>query len=783
MDLIRGTNKKILVLINGPTGKDKMSGRPLSGWKASVLDEALSKSCVGPCDYNILSINETYKSWFAYKRLFQDKACKIPTPELAFRFDKIDKMIDKLNPNIIICLGALPSVYAGIGPNVGKHRGYINKGRNDRKYIATYDMDHLRKLYGDRVIFDLDIRKACANSSSPELSYVPFNANVAPSFEETIRFLSSIKEGDVIAHDIETTWDNIRCWGLCVNGDKTIVMPFHKTADNTTIEIGKLFCSDDSYSGYGDVNYYTDTQEKAVLTMLNNIMGNDKIYKVAHNASFDHTLVGEYFGIDIKGLVGDTMLMHHAIYSELPKNLDFCISIYTDIPFYSDYNPASDKSTWTYNAWDCIGCYKIYEELDKLNNRFEVKDFYTHHIQPTMQACNNVQNTGIKIDIEKRDKLKNKYSEEMDVIITKLKDITGSDLNPNSPKQMIDFFYGDLKIKPYKDRNTMQPTVDKFALKKIKDNYPVHAELVDTITRYKKLGGYINKVLSCNLKGDRIHTSYNVAGTVNGRLASSKDLFGNGFNLQQIDKTEIRSIFITDNEDEVWIKADLSQAESMAVAWIANIRLLIDRFLYDENFDIHRWNGSNTFGIPEHEVTSKQRSLAKPGVHGGNYQLGPGTASLIYGTTYQQAKDSLNAYKNALPGLEVWWAGVDNQLHNKRMLRTRMGRIRQFTGRLDKSTLRSAIAFEPQSTVADIINRALYILLVLLEPTGFRPVLQVHDEIDFIGPKKNLGEAVSIIRNVMEYPIKYPNVKEPMCIPCDFEIGDNWYDLKDLSSE
>jgi DNA polymerase-1 len=251
-------------------------------------------------------------------------------------------------------------------------------------------------------------------------------------------------------------------------------------------------------------------------------------------------------------------------------------------------------------------------------------------------------------------------------------------------------------------------------------------------------------------------------------------------NIQQFNKDSTRRIIIA--PDNHWfVKSDLSQAEVRVVAWVANIRSLIERFTNDPDFDIHRWNASNIFERSEGSITKSERSIAKAGVHGGNYGLREKKAATIYGLSIADAKRSLETYRRELPEVAQWWLDIQETIHATRTLFSPLGRRRTFYARLDDALYRSAYSFIPQATVVDIINRALYLSDLALARCSAYPILQIHDELCFIVPKGALGSALEKIKNLMEYPVKVKGIPEPMTIPCDLSYGPNWWDQEEVT--
>lgn len=239
-----------------------------------------------------------------------------------------------------------------------------------------------------------------------------------------------------------------------------------------------------------------------------------------------------------------------------------------------------------------------------------------------------------------------------------------------------------------------------------------------------------------------------------------------------IPRGEFRRLFCAD-PGKVLIKADLKQAEYMCFCWFAPVHELVERYVNDPEFDVHRLNASLVWGIPEHTVTKSQRSKAKNGVYAGTYKVGALKISRLYNMPFKDAKFILERYQSIRPELAMWWNDVKDRVKATRSLTNPLGRQRIFFGRMDDDTFRAAYSHSCQSTVADIILRA----LVALDRQGVELLLQVHDEIVCQCPEDLVDETVAKVKAAMEIPITIPGVKYPLCIPTEISVGPNWYDV------
>jgi DNA polymerase-1 len=361
----------------------------------------------------------------------------------------------------------------------------------------------------------------------------------------------------------------------------------------------------------------------------------------------------------------------------------------------------------------------------------------------------------------------------------KLSGIAGIDLNPASNKQMGEYLYGKLGLPIQRNRKTGEQTVDENAINSLSAKHPQHAEFFSNLLEWRERQKLISTYLEIPLTLDnRLTTSFNCVGTVNGRCNSSKTLWGTGTNLQNIPKRSalgrpLRRMFIADPGYTI-IKADLSQAQFRAVCWLGKMQRLMDRYLQNPKFDVHKWVASLIYRVEEVQVIDDQRNIAKNGVYGGTFHMMPKTAAVTYKIPLAEATFVLNAFWKALPEIPLWWKQVEHAINTTRTLVSPHGRVRSFMGRIDDSLYRDAYAFCPQAIEADIIHRAIILSESLL--LHAEAVLQIHDEIVFSCRTEHLGDTLPLIKTIMEQPIFFEGVKEPLIIPSDVSYGPNWLD-------
>ena len=418
---------------------------------------------------------------------------------------------------------------------------------------------------------------------------------------------------------------------------------------------------------------------------------------------------------------------------------------------------------------------------------------YRSHVHPLAIALAAAQDRGVLIDKVARAELVTRFKQKVADTQVKVNGLIGREININSPKQVKELLYDEMKLPTvYKDKKI---TTDEDAILRLHKQYP-NEPVLTLIISYRKDSKLISTFLEAEVDDDgRIRTSYNVSGTKNFRISSSKNLWGSGTNLQNIPigrrpgVENIRHIFVA-SPGCSFVKGDLSQAETMTVARILcryNDYALWDKYINDQNFDIHKWAAAPIFRVPEVDVTPYQRTVGKAANHAGNYCAGPGVIQsearkyAIDGIDYPMAKRIIDTRRAAIPGLVKWWKDVEVQIRRTRTMTTCLGRRRLFFGRFDdNATIRDAVAFEPQSTVGDVCNtifRRLYTTATKLrQKFSWLPVLQVHDEVVVETPDEYIEEVKAEMKKAAIVPLWLNKDMEPLIIPIDITVGKNWKD-------
>lgn len=438
----------------------------------------------------------------------------------------------------------------------------------------------------------------------------------------------------------------------------------------------------------------------------------------------------------------------------------------------------------TYNGLDCCVTRDVFNALHpQLDNMTGATYALSQALQgPTIE----MRYRGVLVDQARKSEVIEEYYAIIEILEAQLNKIVFDGIgmlsfNWRSYADLQRLFYDELGIPPI--RKGGRPTCDRAAREKL-EVYPLAQQLVKHINLLTELGDKISVLKTDIDKDGRIRTSYNIAGTSTGRFSSSLSEFGTGGNLQNIEES-LRSIFIADPGYK-FAKCDAKSGESFCVGAIEWNLFNDDRYLSAcESGDPHTavaricwpqlpWTGDLKIdkGIAETPFYRHYtyRFMCKKLGHGSNYGGQPHTLSDQAKLPITVVADFQPTYFKAFPAHQRWQSHVSETLHSKGYLVSLMGRKRYFFGRrTDPKTLREAIAYDPQSSLADIVNTA---MLKLWRMDIAAIMMHDHDALTFMYPEKDEDKIIPILMEHLVVPVDLAGGRV-LRIPYDCKTGWN----------
>lgn len=437
-----------------------------------------------------------------------------------------------------------------------------------------------------------------------------------------------------------------------------------------------------------------------------------------------------------------------------------------------------------YNGLDCAITLEVLEALlPQLDGHTSNTYEFSRALQgPTLE----MRLRGVLVDQSRKAEVIDEFHEKLERLEAQLERIVLDGVgmtrfNWRSPDDLKMLLYNKLGLPEVRLRGSV--TVNRKALEKL-ESFLIARQIITHILAMRDIGKKIS-VLKTEIDSDgRMRTSYNIAGTSTGRFSSSFSEFGTGGNLQNVEES-LRSIFIADPGFK-FAKFDAKSGESYCVGAIEG-NLFNDWRYFDavESGDIHTavaricwpalpWTGDlhrdKAIAESPYYRHYTYRFMCKKLGHGSNYGGEPATLAGQAKLPEPIVQRFQPTYFGAFPAHLQWHAQVASQLRSSGFLITLTGRKRIFMGRRnDPATLREAIAYDPQGSLADIVNRAM--LRIWRERVAIL-VMQDHDALTFMYPEDREDEIVPRLAAMLTESLPLHHGRA-MRIPYDCKVGYN----------
>jgi len=628
----------------------------------------------------------------------------------------------------------------------------------------------------------LDMIKAMRYARHADVSPIPNRTLlVASTAQDAIRYIDQCMDEPIIGFDIETSRSSkqLICFAIARKPDEAMCIPLlSKGRSRFTVE-----------------------EELQLFRKFAALMESPNVIKCGHAiSSFDSPFMIKRYGI-IPYPIHDTMVAMRLLMPDLPASLAFITSVYTDEPFYKDEGKetniiVNEESFWVYNAKDAcmtLECLPpLMAELQALGNL----DLYQRLLK-VIPALWFMTDIGMRLDFQAMRLASDVIGNEVENLTQQLKVLCKKDINPNSPKELMDYFYVDKGLKPYVHIKTRKPTTDVTALRRLARAGHKEASIILEIRKRIKLK---STYMDITYDDDgRIRSSFDIVGANTGRLSSKKTIFGTGTDMQNL-PPEFKQFIIAD-DNHIMYEMDLKQAENKIVAYIAPEPKMIEAF--ETGIDLHSLTGSFISGLPFDVVVQQAkegipatigssnktwRDWGKRTNHALNYGLGYKKFALMNEIKEADAKMLHEQAMLAYPGIRVYHNWIENALRdNNQTLTNLLGRRRKFLDEMpspynNSSLLTKAYAYIPQSTIADIINtRGLYYIYWNIPEVKL--LNQIHDsivfEIPLSVPIERHIEILNSIKQRLEEPLVWKD--KSFVIEVEIKCGTNFGNMKKLS--
>lgn len=530
------------------------------------------------------------------------------------------------------------------------------------------------------------------------------------------------------------------------------------------------------------------TAARAIIHEFIPLFQHKSIVLIGQNVKYDMLII-KWYGVDITATVFDTMLAHYLIEPEGRRSMDVLSAQYLGYEPVSIETLIGKKGKGQGNMRDVeIEKIKEYaaEDADvtlQLKDKFlpmlpeKAVDKVFYDIEnPLVPVLTDMEYEGIALDtLALAD-----YSKELETEIKRAEESVyqqaGVRFKLASPKQLGEVLFEKLQLDPKaKKTRTGQYATGEDVLQKLSNKHKIVEDILIFRELSKLKSTYVDSLpLLLNKRTNRVHTSYNQAVAVTGRLSS------NNPNLQNIpirtDRgREIRKAFIPRNEEYVLLSADYSQIELRIIAAISGDKEMSAAF--QNGIDIHTATAAKVYNVALDAVTSDMRRNAKSVNFGIIYGVSAFGLSENLGIPRAEAKTLIDNYFAQYPSIKQYMEDQVKYAQENGYVQTLLGRKRWLKDINSSNAVvrgfaeRNAINMPIQGTAADMIKLAMISIHKTFKERNFksRMLLQVHDELVFDAHRSELEIIKPLILDLMRNAL-------PLSVPVEAELGtgNNW---------
>ena len=558
--------------------------------------------------------------------------------------------------------------------------------------------------------------------------------------------------------------------------------------------VGISLCSGPGTACYIPLEHITEKvlEKKIVLKKLKNILQDKSIKKIGQNIKFDFIIL---LRNEIKlDPIEDTMLMSYALDAGKHRhNMDNLSEIHLNhkpISFKEvagtgkkqiSFNKVPIKLATQYAAEDADVTFRLYTFFRERLDKEKLLKIYELFEKPMVNLLSQMEIEGIKINSSFLKELSKKFDNKIKKLEKEIFSVVKREFNIGSPKQLGEILYNELKIAKIKKTKkggfaTSAAVLEDLAFK----GHKLPRIVLDWRQLTKLKNTYTDALPEhLNANTNRVHTSFLLAATTTGRLASSEP------NLQNIpikteDGKEIRKAFIAERNHSL-ISADYNQIEMRILADIADVKELKKAFKNNE--DVHSLTASQVFDIPLNKIDKETRRRAKAINFGIIYGISQYGLAKQISVSNSEAAEFLKSYFKKFPEIKDYMNATINFCRKSGYVNNIFGRRCYITGINDKNynvrnfQERAAINAPIQGSAADIMRLAMIKITSEFEKNPnykTKMLLQIHDELVFETPQDELEKIVPIIKKNMLDASSSEHHQFTIPLTVDINSGNNW---------
>ena len=593
------------------------------------------------------------------------------------------------------------------------------------------------------------------------------------------KWIDSVYSRGYVAIDTETTGLNdmradLVGISLCIEAGSAAYLPLrHRDG-----EVDDLFATDRLIEGQMD--------QADALGMLKPMLEDPAIMKIGQNMKYDAKILARV-GIKINP-IDDTMLISYAQNGGLHNHgMNFLSERYLDhVPIPIKTLLGTGKSAITfdsvpideatrYAAEDADITLRLWQNLKPKLHLKKVTTVYETLERPLVPILVEMEMNGIKVDRDSLSRMSNGFAQKMAALEFEIHELAGRSFNLGSPKQLGEILFDEMSMPGGKKGKTGAYATGVDVLEELAMEHVLPGRVLDW-RQLSKLKSTYTDALQEHIHPEtgRVHTSYSIAGTSTGRLASTDP------NLQNIpirseDGRKIREAFVADTGNSL-VALDYSQIELRILAHIADIGTLKQAFA--DGIDIHSLTASQMFDVPLAEMTPEIRRKAKAINFGVIYGISGFGLARNLRIPRAEAQTFINTYFKRFPEIRTYMDdtvmfakenGYVKTLFGRKIHTPEIGAKGPHAGFAKRAAINAPI----QGTAADVIRRAMIRMPDAISGIPAKMLLQVHDELLFEVENSAVDQLKLVAKEVMEQA-SLPTIKLDVPLIVDAGVGQNW---------
>jgi len=522
------------------------------------------------------------------------------------------------------------------------------------------------------------------------------------------------------------------------------------------------------------------------LSKIKPILENPEIKKVGQNLKYDQHVMANH-GIKIKGIAHDTLLQSYVLESHKTHGMDDLAKRHLDLQTISfedvagkgakqvAFNQVTVEVAAEYAAEDADITLQLHQALHpQIAADAKLEFIYSQIEMPSSNALFTIERNGVLIDRNMLNTQSNEIGMKLITLENQAYALAGQPFNLASPKQLQEILFGKLGIKPLKKTPSGTPSTDEDVLQELALDYALPKVLLEYRGLAKLKSTYTDKLpRMINPQTGRVHTRYNQAVAITGRLASSDPNLQN-IPVRSAEGRRIREAFIAPPGSMI-ISADYSQIELRIMAHLSQDEGLLKAFADGE--DIHRATAAEIFGVEHTSVDNEQRRYAKVINFGLIYGMSAFGLAQNLNIERSAAQSYIERYFARYPGVREYMQNTREVAKSKGYVETYFGRrlwvpeINSSNGMRRAGAERAAINAPMQGTAADLIKLAMIAVADWIEAEKLQSklIMQVHDELVLEVPESELELIKTNLPQLMQNVAK---LDVPLI--AEVGVGKNW---------